>query len=336
MVKKKVTAMDVAKLAGVSQPTVSRVFGSGANVSEGKRQRILEAAEKLGYQPNAIARGLTTNKTQMVGIVMKDIQNPFYPEVLERFYKELAKRGYHLLFINSDNDQVEENEISKLIEYNVEGVIITDALLSSSAAARFIRNDIVVVLFNRYIQDNYYSAVYCDNYSAGYEIGQYLIELGHRELAFISGPANTSTSYERKKGFEEAVLHEENVRLYIENGHYTYKGGYDAAIRLLNNHKNVEGIFCGNDISALGVMDAVRFLGYKVPDDISIVGFDDITMSSWTNYSLTTWKQPVEEMVQNTISILLNEIDGDNEIKSVKSIQGELIVRNSVKDRRNS
>jgi DNA-binding LacI/PurR family transcriptional regulator len=331
--KKKVTAMDVAKLAGVSQPTVSRVFGSGANVSEKKRKSIMEAAEKLGYQPSAIARGLITNRTKMIGIVMRNIQNPFYPEVLERFYKELAKKGYHLLFINSDNDQVEEKEISQLIEYNVEGVIITDALLSSSAAARFIRNDIVVVLFNRYIQDNYYSAVSCDNYNAGYEIGSYLIKKGHRELAFISGPLNTSTSVDRKKGFEDALFKDEAARLVVENGHYTYKGGFEAALRLLNNHKSMDAIFCGNDISALGVIDAVRTLGLKVPEDISIVGFDDISMSSWSNYSLTTWKQPVKEMVECAVNILINEINGEDNERTVRSLTGKLIERNSVKER---
>jgi DNA-binding LacI/PurR family transcriptional regulator len=332
--KKKVTAMDVAKLAGVSQPTVSRVFGSGTNVSEKKRQKILKAAEQLGYQPNAIARGLITNKTKMIGIVMRDIQNPFYPEVLERFYTELAKKGYHLLFISSENDQIEENEVSQLIEYNVEGVIITDALLSSSAAERFIRNNVAVILFNRYIQDNCYSAVFCDNYLASYQVGSYLVEKGHKKLAFISGPLNTSTSLDRKKGFEEALVNGGLSQLLMEDGRYTYQGGFEAALRLLNQHKNVDGIFCGNDITAFGVMDAVRTLGLKIPEDISIIGFDDIKMSSWSSYSLTTWKQPIEEMIESAVNILLDEINEGAEKPIIKSLKGELIERGSVRDRK--
>ncbi|MFC0270632.1 LacI family DNA-binding transcriptional regulator [Metabacillus herbersteinensis] len=334
MDKKKVTALDVAKMAGVSQPTVSRVFGTGANVSEKKRKSILEAAKELGYQPNAIARGLITNKTKIIGIVMRNVQNPFYPEVLDRFYTQLANKGYYLLFINSENEQIQEKEISQLIEYNVEGVIITDASLSSTAADRFARNGKSVVLFNRYIKDTQYSAVFCDNYSAGYDIGTMLVEKGHKNLAFISGPPNTSTTIDRKKGFEKALLAAGITSFPVVNGEYSYEGGFKAAQKLLLEHKNIDGIFCGNDISAFGVVDAVRKLGFKIPEDLSIVGFDDVKMSSWSSYSLTTWKQPIKEMVEAAVSILLNSINSGHETPTIQSLKGELILRDSVSDRR--
>ncbi|WP_078380673.1 LacI family DNA-binding transcriptional regulator [Sutcliffiella halmapala] len=333
MEKKKVTALDVARLAGVSQPTVSRVFGSETNVTEKKRRLVLDAAEKLGYQPNAIARGLITNKTQMIGIVMRNVQNPFYPEVLEKFYAKLTKKGYHLLFISSENNQIEEPEIRQLIEYHVEGVIITDALLSSSAEERFIQNDIAVVLFNRYISDANYNAVYCDNFLAGYQIGEYLVEKGHKNLAFISGPPNTSTTVDRKSGFAKALIEGGISDFYTEEGNYTYEGGYQAALRLMNKHKNIDGIFCGNDITAFGAMDAIRSKGLSIPEDISIIGFDDIKMSNWSSYSLTTWKQPVDQMVESTVDVLITHINNDCETPKVNSLKGELIERDTVRDR---
>lgn len=333
MVRKNITAIDVAKLAGVSQPTVSRVFNKGANVSEDKRRRVLEAAEKLGYQPNALARGLTTNKTNIIGIVMRDIQNPFYPEVLERFHTELIKHGYHLLFVNSDNELIKDEDVKDVIGYNIDGVIITDAKLSSSATTRLIQNKMVVVLFNRYTKKGDYSAIYCDNYNAGFEIGKYLLKTKHRNLAFISGPYDTSTSNERQKGFQDAIMRENNAQFHLENGNYTYEGGYDAAIRLFKRHRDIDAIFCANDITAIGAIDGLRSIGYRVPDDVSVVGFDDIKMSNWHNYSLTTWKQPLEEMVKLTVHTLLEEIERKDEKKSFKPLKGELVIRNSVKDR---
>ncbi|KKI92375.1 LacI family transcriptional regulator [Bacillus sp. SA1-12] len=335
MVKKKVTAFDVAKLAGVSQPTVSRVFSSGSNVKESKRERVLAAAKQLGYQPNALARGLTTRKTKMIGIVMRDVQNPFYPEVLQKFYEQLSVKGYHIIFISSINNQIQEKEIRQLIEYNVEGVIITDAFLSSNAAERFIQNDIKVVLFNRYINDDTYNAVYCDNYSAGYQIGMYLVNKGHRKIAFITGPTDTSTTIDRKNGFEKALYESGIAENFTELGNYSYDGGFQATLRLLEQYKDIDAIFCGNDITAFGAIDAARSKGLLIPDDISIVGFDDVKMSQWTNYSLTTWRQPVDEMVENTVDILLNQINEDLSEPQVKTVKGELIERNTVLDRGN-
>lgn len=333
MGRKNVTAKDVAKLADVSQPTVSRVFSKSANVSEKKRRRVLEAAEKLGYQPNAIARGLTTNKTNMIGIVMKNLQNPFYPEVLERFHEKLIQRGYHLLFINSDSDLVEEDDVKDVIGYNIDGVIITDAKLSSSATTRLVRNQMVVVLFNRYIINSEYSAIYCENYNAGFEIGSYFLETGHRHLAFITGPEDTSTSQERQNGFQDAIMSDASIQFFVERGNYTYQSGFNAAIKLLEQNKEIDGIFCANDITAIGAIDGLRSIGYRVPEDVSIIGFDDIKMASWYNYSLTTWKQPIDEMVDLTIETLLKEIEDKEVIKKVTSLNGELIIRDSVVNR---
>jgi len=332
--KKNYTSQDVAELAGVSQSTVSRVFAGNTNVSEKKRKKILDAAEKLEYQPNAHARSLITRKTMMIGIVMRNIRNPFYSAVLEIFHNRLAALGYHLIFINSENEEIQEKEITQLLEYNVEGVIITDALLSSSASQKFNRNGIVVILFNRYTEKLESSAVFCDNYLAAKQIATYLVEMGHKSFAFISGPSDTSTTIDRLKGFKEVLDDRGISNLVIEPGNYTYESGFKAAQELITRNKNIDCIFCGNDIIALGVMDAIRVIGLKIPDDISVIGFDNIRMSEWPSYSLTTWEQPLEDMVDSTVELMLKEISDKSSEPQVIMMKGHLVVRTSVRQKK--
>lgn len=325
------TSEHVAAMAGVSQSTVSRVFAGNTRVSEKKRKKVLEVAQKLNYQPNAIARGLTTKKTKMIGIVIRDFHNPFYPEVLSAFYNALAEKGYHLIFINTENEFIQEKEINKLIDYHVEGVIITDALLSSSEAERFSRHRIAVVLFNRYIAHTKTHAVYCDNYLGGREIATYLIGMGHRSFAFISGPASTSTSNDRKKGFEE-VLRERGIRdLFILQGEYSYENGFRAAQEIISRPQRVDCIFCANDIIAIGAMEGIREMGWHIPEDISIIGFDDIPMAAWPSYSLTTWKYSLEELVRHSVELLLEDINGNAREQRTIVTKGYLTVRNTVR-----
>jgi len=330
-VKKSYTSEDVAAIAGVSQSTVSRVFAGSTNVSEKKRKKILAAAAKLDYKPNAHARSLITRKSMMVGIVMRNIRNPFYSAVLEIFHNRLSARGYHLIFINSENEEIQESEITQLLEYNVEGVIITDALLSSSASQKFKRYGISVVLFNRYTEQLESSAVFCDNYLAAKQIATYLVEMGHKSFAFISGPSDTSTTIDRLKGFKE-VLDERKIKdLTIEPGNYTFESGFRAAQELLTKNKNIDCIFCGNDIIALGVMDAIRLVGLRIPEDVSVVGFDNIRMSEWPSYALTTWEQPLEEMTTAAVELLLKEIGERDTAPQVVMMKGHLVVRNTVR-----
>jgi DNA-binding LacI/PurR family transcriptional regulator len=331
MDKRTYTSEDVADLAGVSQSTVSRVFAGNTRVSEKKRKKILEIAEKLGYQPNAIARGLSTRRTRLIGIVMRDFGNPFYPEVLSKFYSHLSRRGYHLIFINTEDEYIQEKEINQLIDYNVEGVIITDALLSSSEAQRFSRNKIAVTLFNRYIENSNSSAVFCDNYSGGRQIATYLVENGHRCFAFISGLVNTSTTIDRKRGFEEVLKERGISRFYTNGGDYSYESGYMAAQEIVSKQERVDCIFCANDIIAIGAMEGIRQMGLRIPDDISIIGFDDISIASWPSYSLTTWKYSMDELVEKTVELIIDEINGKVTEPKTIMLSGHLVIRNSVK-----
>lgn len=335
MKNKKVTAMDVARLAGVSQSSVSRAFSKNTSISSKKKQLILETAEKLGYQPNAIARGLITNQSRIIGIVMRDIENPFYPEILKLFHEMLANKGYQVMFIHSRNDEIQEDEVHHLIEYSVEGIIITDALLTSKAVEKFSRNGISVVLFNRYATHTKSNAVVCDNFVAGKEIGQYLLKKGHKHLAFISGHENTSTSIDRQLGFAESLKESGIDSFLIENGKYTYEGGFNAAKNLLAQKKRIDAIFVANDISAFGAMDYLKKQSISIPEEISVIGFDNVKMANWPSYSLTTWHQPINEMVEATIQFLFKLIDGSLDQSQIKTVEGHLVERNSVATRKN-
>jgi len=331
--RKNYTSQDVAQIAGVSQSTVSRVFGGSTNVSEKKRKKIMDAAEKLQYKPNAQARSLITRRTMMIGIVMRNLRDPFYAAVLEIFHARLSPLGYQLIFIYSDNEVIEEAEIAKLLEYNVEGIIVTDALLSADASRKLKQYRIVPILFNRYTENSDSSAVYCDNYWAAKQIAAYLVESGHKSYAFISGPPQTSTTIDRLRGFKE-VLDERNITdLIIESGTYTYESGFKLAQDLVTRKKSIDCIFCGSDIIALGVMDAIRLIGIKIPENISVVGFDNIRMLGWTPYPLTTWEQPLEEMVTSTVEVLLKEINDEMSVPQIIPMKGHLVVRNTVRER---
>ncbi|MCP8970893.1 LacI family DNA-binding transcriptional regulator [Ectobacillus ponti] len=327
MKKKQANAVEVAERAGVSQSTVSRVFTPGASVSEKARRRVLEAAEELGYRPNALARGLITNKTNMVGLIMRDVQNPFYPDILDKFTRGLRRHGYHVLFVHTEQDEIQAEEITQFLEYSVEGIIVTDALLSSSVAAQFAEHHIPVLLFNRYVKHAPCSVVCCDNYAAGGQIGNYLLQQGHQAFAYIAGSSDTSTSRDREEGFR-AALWQRGVEPAVEAGHYTYEGSYEAALKLLQDVRP-DAIFCANDIMALGAIDAAKFLGLAVPHDVSIVGFDDIAMAAWPPYALTTWKQPVDEMIGASVEILLREIRQQDTEPVTLLLPGELVERNS-------
>ncbi|MEK4244136.1 LacI family DNA-binding transcriptional regulator [Psychrobacillus sp. FSL K6-2684] len=326
--KQGITAKDVAKLAGVSQSSVSRVYFEGATVSQKTREKVLAAAKELGYRPNEFARSLITNRTKIIGLVMKGVQNPFYPQVLKQFTTAFKKLGYSILFVYTNNDEIQKDDIDTLLNYNVAGVIITDATLSLQANEDLFNNRIPLVLFNRKIVGNKFFSVCCNNLEASKQIAQYLLKTGCSNMIYISGNENTSTSKEREKGFV-TVLEENKVKYKKYISDYTYEGGYETIEEIVSQGKIPEAIFVANDIMALGVIDALKKHQISVPDEVKVVGFDNIEMSAWPSYSLTTWEQPINEMVKRTVDYLTAEINEYSGFTKNIEIDGRLIVRNS-------
>lgn len=321
-----INAKDVAKLAGVSQSSVSRVFFGGASVSENTRKKVLAAAEELGYSPNEFARSLITNKTRIIGLVMKGVKNPFYPQVLKEFTSHFKKLGYSILFVHTNNDEIQKEDVETLLNYSVAGVIITDATLSLKVTEDFKKNKIPLVLFNRKVEGQNCFTVGTDNLAASRKIAEYLIQKGCSDMVYISGERNTSTSIEREKGFSE-VLEKHQLVYQQYDSDFSYEGGYNTAKTIIQKGKIPSAFFVANDIMALGVLDALRQNNIQVPAETKVVGFDNIDMAGWPIYSLTTWEQPISEMVEKTVKYVLAEIDEYTGTTENIEIKGQLIER---------
>jgi DNA-binding LacI/PurR family transcriptional regulator len=328
--KDKITSIEVAQLAGVSQSTVSRSFSPESPVAVKTRERILGIANKIGYQPNAMARSLITQKSNIVGIVISNVTtNPFYPEVLDLLSRKFQQNGQKVMLFSVHRDQNLDDILPQLLEYQVDGILITAATLSSAMAFECQRWGTPLTLFNRYIPDSNASWFCCDNVAGGRLVGQMFIDSGHKSPAFLAGNEDTSTSIDREKGFMEIMV-ENGVKALKEVGNYNYNDAYAAAVRLVDRPDPVDAIFCANDIMAIGALDAIRSaMNMKVPEDVSIIGFDDIPMASWPSFNLTTVRQPVQSMVDDSVEDLISRINTPEKPPNHKVIMGELVIRGS-------
>jgi DNA-binding LacI/PurR family transcriptional regulator len=329
---RRVTSYDVAAAADVSQSTVSRAFSGGAKVSSKALKRIQDVAEKLGYRPNELARSLISRKSNMIGLVMGDTQNPFYPSVMNGFTRELQKIGRRVLLFSVPVGHDVDAVLPEVLQYHVSGVIIASASISSKMARTLKAEGTPALVFNRAIYEGAISSVCCANAPAARLVARRLLKAGHRRFGLVGGQANTSTHIERRQAFAETLAQAGIDRFDEEGGMNSYEGGFAAGLRILRKKRRPDAIFCISDIAALGVLEAARHeLGLDVPGDVSIVGFDDIPPASWPSYSLTTIRQPVQEMIAESISLLLGQIDGTESVRKTVRIPGELVVRTSAR-----
>ena len=328
--KTNTTSIQVANLAGVSQSTVSRTYLQESPVKEKTRQKVLEAAKKLGYQPNAMARSLITRRSNMVGIVISNVTtNPFYPEVLDLLSRKFQENGQKVMLFVVHRDQSLDDILPQLLEYQVDGIIITAATLSSEMSYECERRGTPVTLFNRYIPKSNASWFCCDNKSGGSMVAQFFLDSRHKRPAYLAGSEDTTTSIDREKGFLE-IMNKNGVDTLREVGNYNYNEAYAATIRLMERSDPADCIFCSNDIMAFGAIDAIRSgMKLRVPEDVSIIGFDDIPMASWPSFNLTTVRQPVRNMVDASVEDLISRIKKPENPPNHKVITGELIVRGS-------
>ena len=323
--------MDVARLAGVSQSAVSRAFTPGASISENKKKLILDAAVKLNYRPNIIARSLVQNSTKIVGLVMNRFQSPFYTTVLGDFTRNIQENGYSALLLNMDNDQEVFEVLSTALEYQVDGLIITSANLNSVMVESCIRSKTPVVLFNRYLENNELNAVYCDGHHGGQMVADLLFP-HHKRFACIKGEITSSTSRDRSSGFVSRLRELGVDDCICEHADFTYESGYQAAIKILDRHDRPDAIFCVSDLMALGAMDAARKeFSLRIPEDLSIVGFDNIAMADWHNYELTTVAQSGPKMAQAAVGLLLKSIRDNTQDTVTLKMKTDLVVRSSTR-----
>ncbi len=336
-----VTSFDVARLAQVSQSAVSRSFTPGASVSEITRRKVLDAARKLGYRPNAHARSLITKRSRIIGLVLSQLENLFYPAALQQLAERLQRDGYHvLLFVNRNADADADDLVGEILQYHVDGIVLAAATLSSSLARQCADASIPVVLFNRVMAEagtraaHTVSSVRSDNVGGGRAVAHFLADGGHRRIAFIAGNEEASTNLERERGFREGLA-ERDLRIFARGvGNYDFAQAQLATRELFAaGLERPDAVFVASDHMAFAVMDTLRFeLGLRVPDDVSVVGFDDVPQAQWHSYRLTTVRQPIGPMIEATVSLLQNYLRDDPPSPAENVVvPGDLILRQSAR-----
>jgi DNA-binding LacI/PurR family transcriptional regulator len=303
------TSFDVAALAGVSQSAVSRAFTPGSSIAKETRLKVVEAARKLNYVPNSIASSLTTKRTNIVALILGNMGNPFYVHVLHAFSQRLQQQGRQVLTFTVDPGAESDDAIMRALQYQIDGIILTAAQLSTRMTGICHERGIPIVLFNRYIPGSDASGVRCDNAAAGRLIAQAFLAAGARSFAMIAGDPKGTTSQDRVRGFVERLLEEGIRRSDIEEapGQSSYDGAAQAALRLFQGRVRPppDALFGINDIMAMGAIDALRHqVGVKIPAELMVGGIDDIPEAGRLPYQLTTVRQPLDLMIEETLSIL--------------------------------
>ena len=332
MSKKHVTSAEVAKRAGVSQSAVSRTFTPGASASKKTAEKVRKAAAELGYRPNVLARAMVSGKSRIIGLVVAYLENQFYPDAIAKLSNELQKRGYHLLiFMAEQTSGNTESVVEEILDYQVDGIIAASVAMSSELSERCRAANVPMVLFNRSQDDPHMSAVTSDNYAGGRKVAEFLLAAGHRKIGHIAGWSGASTQRDREAGFISALA-EAGVPLHSRaEGDFSMEKAADATRSMFASDRP-EAVFVANDHMALAVMDTLRFeLGLNVPEDVSVVGFDDVPAAGWPTYDLTTVRHPANRMVANTVEILLDQIENESSETRRIAIDGRLIVRGSAK-----
>mgnify|MGYP000698512975 CR=1 FL=1 len=329
----RVTSMDVARRAGVSQSAVSRVFTPGASVSKAMAAKVRRAAEELGYRPDRLARAMITGRSRIIGLVVAYLDNQFYPAALERLSHALQARGYHILVFMASNTPGEvETVVDELLSYRVDGIITASVAVSTDLGARCAAAGIPVVMFNRGQPGSGLSSITSANAEGGRKVARFLLAGGHRRIAHVSGWLGASTGQDRQRGFLDGLAEGGAEPVALIDGMYRREVAAAATRELMEGSAPPpDAIFVGNDHMAFAVLDELRLMGVSVPRDVSVVGYDDVPMAAWPAWDLTTVRQPLNRMVEATVDTLLAQIDTPDRPTQRIEIDGPLIVRGSAR-----
>lgn len=310
------TSSTVAQEAGVSQSTVSRALRGDPRVREDTRRLVEETAERVGYRPAWLAPPAPP-RTRSIGVVASDLTNPFFPTLLTPVHDELQLMDYRVvLFAERTDLPTGQEALLNLLNRSIDGVLVTTATLDSRLGEVLAGRNLPVVLLNRYVDGMDVDRVTADNYQGGRTAARHLLDLGHRTIGVIRGPANTSTSRDRHAGVVDSFA-DAGVALderLVREGTYTHQCGYQNARELLRLAAPPTALICGNDVVAFGAIDAAKSLGLDVPRDVSVIGFDDVPMAAWEVFQLTTVRQPLFEMARTAARLLVERIEHQGDI----------------------
>lgn len=332
--KQRVRLEDVAAAVGVSTQTVSRVINDKPDVAKETRRRVWEAIERLGYQPNVIARGLASRKTYMLGMITADFSDYFFTQVIVGAEAEARKRGYFFMLCSTERNLDDEPEYLRLLtERQVDGILFARPSTEQDVShiVSLIREGVPLVTTALHIPGEKITVVDVDNVEGGYQGTRCLIESGHHQIGMITGPTDWRSAQDRWQGYrlaleEASIPYDESL---IEYGDWVYESGYEAMLRLLEKSPHITALFAQNDRMAIAAMRAIRESGRQIPSDLAVVGYDDIPVSAYSHPPLTTIRQPMKQVGEMAARLLCELISNpDAECQEVL-MKPELVRRGS-------
>ncbi|WP_316860022.1 LacI family DNA-binding transcriptional regulator [uncultured Cohaesibacter sp.] len=328
---KSITSVDVAKRAGVSRSAVSRTFTPGASVSSETREKVLKAAEDLGYRVNQLARSLTNKRSDLVGIVAANMDNPFRAEQIEQITRKLIEQNFRPILMPAEASEDPSRIIGMLLEYSVSGVIITSDTPPQSICQECVSLGVPIVLVNKKEIDAPVDRVLMDNVKCGEIALRTLHRKGANRLAIITSEKPSYSLEVRQKAFINLAESLDLAQVEIYTGSFqNYNGGAEAMHKLIASERSFDGLFCVTDYMALGSLDELRLSStLSVPDDLQIIGCDDIRQSSWQGYALTTIRQDTDKLAQAVVQTLLDRFETPAAPATTRLLEVELIERST-------
>ncbi|MDW3225351.1 MAG: LacI family DNA-binding transcriptional regulator [Paracoccaceae bacterium] len=327
-----ITLKEVAERAGVSRSAVSRAFTDGASVSEKMRRKVEKAAKELGYSPNALASSLTTGRTKLIGLVSNNFHNPIFLQVFDLFTRGLQDRGLRPLLVNLTDETNPDASVRMLRQYSVDGAVVASSTLSPEFAQAFRDAGVPVVhSFGRSSSAPQVHVVGIDNVECGRMAARTLIARGYRKIAFLGGPEDATSTQDRYAGFFEVL----NTQPGLETSYsfaeaYSFDAGRNEMLRLLTSDP-AQAYFCGDDVLSIGVLSAIRGSGLNVPEDIGIIGLNDMEMARWQNIDLTTIHQPIRQIVTSSIELMVAMLDDPNRYPEARIFPCSVVERGTLR-----
>jgi LacI family repressor for deo operon, udp, cdd, tsx, nupC, and nupG len=329
----RVSIKDIARIAGVSHSTVSRALSDSSLVREETKARIRRLAEEMGYSPSAIARGLVTQRTRTIGLVVTSIADPFWAEVVGGVEEAALDYGYNIILANSNSERQREiTAVKTLREKRVDGIIVAASRVGALYRPMLEELGAPIVLVNSHSEEeeSYIYSIATDNVRGGRLATEHLLRLGHRRIGYIADPEDLGSNSDRLQGYQQALSAWERDLdpALIVNGDGNLEGGQRAMHQLLSLSNPPTGVFCYNDLTAIGALHAARQRGLRMPEDISVVGYDDLAIAAYTTPPLTTVAQAKREMGRKATEMVLSLLSENPSAANIV-LQGELIVRES-------
>ena len=320
---------------GVNQSVVSRAFNAGSGVAPETRERLLAIAKQLGYAPNALARGLLTGRTRLVGITTVQINSDIASDLLQKLGRGLLAANLHPLLLPLREAGSLADEIPRLFRFDVDALILVSASVTAALVETCTAWGRPVILLNRVAPGGGLHSVRTDDAAGGREAARHVVGRGARKPAFVSGPVEATTSAARQHGFMAGFAEAGRPAPRVVAGDFTYDSGLVAGRALLARRSGIDAVFCANDMMALGVMDAARALGLGIPDALQVIGFDDIPAAGFRSYQLTTFRHDLDAVAAETVS-LLDRLDGDGAVPDTidRALPATLVVRGSTRSLR--